>query len=242
MKKIFYLIVLMSGLYANAQTTSNDVYDFSIKQGSKEWKAIEDIDARIAFLQIPDTILSEISTDGLLEICLRFPYLTDIFFCDNYQKGFETLTKEFNGFQELLSRQDLIDVLLKKYKALYVDIEKISPLNEVEKGRLTFRHFVVEFMLTQDVIMNNLSLEKEHQLFLLSFEHQDLKSHHQDIFSNLNAIPTNLLYVKKIIKDSLFIYEDEEQRRAIFDFAQNPTLISKKTMDYIGEYIYSVYK
>lgn len=126
MKKIFYLILLMSGLYANAQTTRNDVYDFPIKQGSKQWRTIENIDERIMALQIPNSILSWISTEALLETCLRYPYLTDILFCDNYQKGFEVLTNEFNGFQELLIRPNLIDVLLKKYKALATDMTKLN--------------------------------------------------------------------------------------------------------------------
>lgn len=242
MKKIFYLILLMSGLYANAQTTRNDVYDFPIKQGSKQWRTIENIDERIMALQIPNSILSWISTEALLETCLRYPYLTDILFCDNYQKGFEVLTNEFNGFQELLIRPNLIDVLLKKYKALATDMTKLNFLDEVEKGRFTFRHFVVEFMLTQDVIIDNLSPEKEKQLFLLSFEHHKLKSCYQGIFGNLNTIPTNLLYVKKIINDPDFKYENKDQKKIIYDFVQNPTLIDKKIMRNVESHINSIYK
>ena len=107
MKNIFCIILLMSGLHIYGQMVIGDTYNFPFKQEDKEWIQFESVAKRITALQIPDTILSVISTEGLLETCLKFPYLTDIMFCENYQKGFEALTLEFNGFQELLKRNDL---------------------------------------------------------------------------------------------------------------------------------------
>ena len=83
-----------------------DKYEFPIKPGTPEWGKIKTITERVKALQIPDAVLSSISTDGLLETCLEFPFLVDIFFYDNYQRGFEELKAEFNGFREFLN--DLI--------------------------------------------------------------------------------------------------------------------------------------
>jgi hypothetical protein len=232
----------MSALCANGQIIVKDVYVFPLKQGSKEWVQVESIEKRIAALQMPDSILVNISTEGLLETCLQFPYLTDILFCENYQKGFEVLTAEFNGFRELLKRNDLTDVLLKKYKGISREITKIQSQSSVEKGRFTFCHFVIEFMLTQDVFLKNLSLEKEKQLFLLSIENQKLKSDYSNIFGSLNALPTNLLYAKKIMKDPNFKFENAEQKIIISEFIRNPTSIDKKTIGYIENYINFNYK
>ena len=120
-----------------------------------------------------------------------------MFFCDNYQQGFEALTMEFNGFRELLKRHDVVEVLLKKYGNMTSDAVSIRLQKSVDQGRFTFRHFVVEFMLAQDVVFKNLSLEQDKRLFSLSFEHKKIKNQYSDIFSDLNALPTNLLYVKK---------------------------------------------
>ncbi|MDR0603929.1 MAG: hypothetical protein LBG80_06470 [Bacteroidales bacterium] len=237
MKKIFCVILLLNGLYAHGQSIIEDVYDFPIKQGSKEWVKIESVEKRIAILQVPDVILSSISTEGLLETCLTFPYLTDILFCDNYQQGFEALVTEFNGFQELLKRQDLINTLLKKYKSLSTNLTAFQSQNNVEQGRFIFRHFVLEFMLAQDVVVKNLSLEQEKQLFLLCYEHKKIKNNYSDIFSSLNFISTNLLYAKKMINDPNFKFESIKQKQALSDFVNTPLHIDQQIIDDIENHI-----
>jgi hypothetical protein len=229
MKNFLCIILLLNGLYAHSQfIVKDDVYDFPIKQGSKEWAEIESVEKRIAALQIPDNILSDISTEGLLETCLAFPHLTDILFFDNYQKGFEALVGEFNGFQELLKRKNLITVMLKKYKNLATDVTSLRSQNSVEQGRFTFRHFVLEFMLTQDVVFKNLNLEQEKQLFLLNSEHKKIKNSYLNIFSSLNFLPTNVLYAKKIINDPNFKFESAEQKRIVSDFVNAPLYIDQQ--------------
>jgi hypothetical protein len=243
MKKIFCYILFINVLFlVYGQKEMKDVYDFPIKSGSVEWKQFESIQKRIDALQIPDVVLVKISTEGLLETCLNFPYLNDIFYFDNYQQGFEALTSEFNGFRELLKRPDLINVLLNKYKSLCSDVKNIRLQEEVEQGIFTFRHFVLEFMLAQDVVLRNLSLEQEKALFLLTFEHKKMKSDYSDIFSNLNIVPTNVLYVKKVMNDPDFKFQSTTQRNIFLDFVQAPILIDQQQMRIIDEFINVKYK
>jgi hypothetical protein len=237
MKIIFCIILLINGLFVYSQTV--DVYRFPIKQGSQEWKQIESVEKRIATLQIPDTVLIKISTEGLLETSLAFPYLTDVLYADNYQKGFEALISEFNGFRELLKRRDLIDVSLRKYKSLSTDIKNIRSLDSIEQGKLTFRHFVLELLLTQDIVFSNLNPEQEQQLFLLSSEHKTLKNSHSDIFSSLNSLPTNLLFAKKAITDVRFEFKNVEERKAVTDFISAPLFIDQQIVEDIEKQINS---
>jgi hypothetical protein len=228
----------MNGLFVYSQTVAvKDVYEFPIKPESKEWIQFESIEGRIAALQIPDAVLIKMSTEGLLETCLKFPYLIDIFFFNSYQQGFEALTDEFNGFRELLKRRDLTNALLKKYRSLSADAASLRLRESVEQGMFTFRHFVLEYMLTQDVVFKTLSPEQEKQLFLLSFEHKKMKSNYSDVFSNLNDIPTNLLYVKKAMSDADFKFKSAEQKKALSDFIQNPRLIDPRIMDNVEDFI-----
>ena len=73
-----------------------------------DWERPNIIQERLAALQIPDDILAKISTEGLLETCLAFPYLIDILHSNDYQQGFNGLVEKFNGFREILKRSDLI--------------------------------------------------------------------------------------------------------------------------------------
>ena len=89
MKRLF---ILVSFVCIGSQVTysqKNDAYVFLIKPKSDEWKQLT-IFERKASLQIPDDVLANISTEGLLETCLDFPYLFEIWFHgSNYQNGFE---------------------------------------------------------------------------------------------------------------------------------------------------------
>ena len=73
-----------------------------------DWQHPTIIQDSINALQIPDAVLESISTAGLLETCLEYPYLIEIFFSNDYKYGFETgLVAGFNGYRELLKRHDL---------------------------------------------------------------------------------------------------------------------------------------
>jgi hypothetical protein len=181
--------------------------------------------------------LAGISTEGLLETCLNFPYLTDFLFANDYQQGVEVLAAEFNGFGELLKRKDLTDVLLKKYKSLITEAANIRSYNSVEQGMFSFRHFILELLLTQDVVFKKLSLEQDKQLFSLCFEHKKIKNSYSDIFSNLNALSVNLLYAKKALNDPDFKFESAEQKKALSDFIKAPQSIDQRIIDNIEKYI-----
>jgi hypothetical protein len=242
MKKYLCIVLLMTGLCSYGQTVVKDVYVFPVKPGSKEWKQIESIKERVAALQIPKTVLREISTEGLLETCLEFPYLTDFMFFDDYQKGFDVLVGRFNGFGELLKRPDLTGVLLKKYKSLGGEAARLRSQSAVEQGKFTFRHFIVEFMLAQDAVCMNLSKEQEKQLFLLSAEHKRIKDTCSDIFGYINSVPVNLLYAKKAMNDGRFKFESVEHKNAVSGFIQSPVFIDREIIKHIEDYIDINYK
>jgi hypothetical protein len=232
----------MNSIYAYSQYKINDEYNFPVKQGSKEWGQFESVEKRLAVLQIPDLVLSKISTEGLLETCLAFPYLTDILFCDDYQKGFEALSAEFNGFQELLRRRDITKALLKKYETLNSSFTNVRLKENIEQGRFSFRHFALEFMLTQDIVLKNLNSEQKKQLFLLTSECKKTKNRFPDLFSDLNALPIKLLYAKIIMSDPEFIFENAEQKQVLSDFIKAPVHIDQRIIDNIENYINTNYK
>ena len=70
-KKMFCIlsILLIQRLCVYGQAI-NDIYEFPIKAGTEEWKQFESIEKRVTALQMPDTVLAIISTEGLLETCL----------------------------------------------------------------------------------------------------------------------------------------------------------------------------
>ena len=220
-----------------------DIYDFPIKPGTEEWNQLPSTTARKTALQIPDALLPVISTKGLLETCLQYPFLlSSMQSFYSFQIGFEELMKSFNGFPEFFKRPKLTNVLMEKYENLKGEVESIWSLERYDQINFPFRHFVVEFMLAQDTVVNNLSEEQEKHLILLSLENQKIKQTYSDIFSErFNIMSRYLLYAKILMKDSDFIIEDAEVKEALSEFMQWDRNLKQILIDFLETYIYAKY-
>ena len=96
-----------SALSNISRLSVKDKYEFPDISHLNDWLSEDIIPRRFKALQIPDNVLANISTAGLLETCLDFPYLISIFHYGNFQEGIEGLQTVFNGFREILKRTDL---------------------------------------------------------------------------------------------------------------------------------------
>lgn len=215
---------------------STDKYIFPDISGMNNWDSPTIVKDRLAALQIPDAVLVSMTTEGLVETCLEFPYMLDILFYGNYQNGVDALLEIFNGYRELMKRPDLIDALIEKYYRMSKDVTETNKLSDIEKGRFSYRHFVLEFMMAQDVVVDNLNEEQERSLFLHSLTQQKIKTSNQDIFSGLNEIPTALLYAKKIRKDN-----PANDNDALNNFIMAPYAIDRTTINSLNDYVQNKY-
>lgn len=108
---VLFLLLFSQCVFAQEDSLENS-FTFSIKEGDDQWRKLANTHERIAALQIPITQLKGLKTEQLLDICLYYPFLTSIAFCNDYQKSIEIIVSQFNGLQELVSRKDIIPVLL----------------------------------------------------------------------------------------------------------------------------------
>lgn len=92
------------------------VWDYPIKPGMEEWKNFKSHQEMANACQIPDDLLSKIPTEELAEICLNYPLFFTMKAFNNLQEGFDQVSTEFNGFQELFKRADSGTILLEIYK------------------------------------------------------------------------------------------------------------------------------
>jgi len=217
-----------------------DMYDFPILPVAWGDQTLAD---RYAALQIPNAVLPVISTEGLLETCLNYPYLLNMYLSDNFQQGFERLVAQFCGFPEFFVRLDFTNVLLKKYRNFADDIIGILllELEYHEKTQISFLDFFLEIMLAQDTVLKNLSKEKEKQLILLSLEHKKIKQSYPNIFAGIHIVSRNLLYAKLLMNDSDFIFEDAEKEKWLSYFIQQPMYIDGPMVDFLETYINAKY-
>jgi hypothetical protein len=133
-------------------------FNYPFKKGDIKWKMYNNPHDRIKALQIPQDILSELPTDSLLNICLDFPYLSDILIADNDSLCIEVINKEFNGFYELTKRVDYVKVLLDKALKLS---DKINSSDSVLSWIQSIQYFVLSNLLQREapIILSDSNLK-----------------------------------------------------------------------------------
>lgn len=113
-------------------STEETEYEFpySIEKGN--WDDLYLCDKPLEELQIPEDVIETISTEGLLQLLFKYPFICQI---DNYDEmtiGYNKLKKEFNGINAFLSRDDAYNVLIKSYQQYQIPNERIVkyPVND----------------------------------------------------------------------------------------------------------------
>lgn len=161
MRKNFLLIMALICLHAFGQINERaTAFEFPFQPGDAQWKSFSSPQERIAALQIPEAKLKTISTNNLLNVCLDFPYSMDMLAYDYPEVGFDAICKEFNGYRELLTRQDLADALLKKCEAIPDVIESILNKDELTKGDYSFKCYILFYMMGIDEVTSSLDAEQ----------------------------------------------------------------------------------
>lgn len=90
----------------NENTVENVEFHYPITPEMDEWKNFQTLDEMIEACQIPDEILSQLSTENLIDAILNYPLAINIFAYDTPKDGMNQLLLYFNGLQELEKRPD----------------------------------------------------------------------------------------------------------------------------------------
>ena len=143
-----------NGIYSKS---AGDAYEFPIRPGMKEWKALSSYAEMLKACQIPEPILQKMSTAGLIETVLNYPlYMLTILAYDSMQQGFNVMAKRFNGIAELLERKDAGAELLARYRGMDPAGFKEVPNGE-GIGKYHFYFYRVELLLAQAAIRAGLT-------------------------------------------------------------------------------------
>jgi len=94
------------------------------------------------------------STEELIDVCLRHPYFGAIYFFDNVVFSLNGMIEGFNGLTELMNRDDAFGLLYKKFKLLGPENVK-SDWGIRERGLFLFKENFVK-MLMALFIRNNI--------------------------------------------------------------------------------------
>lgn len=187
MRRIALIFGLFGCLCCFGQTADSAVssYEYPFKQGDSIWNKFTSARERVKALQIPNAALTAIPTNKLLDICLDFPYLTDIFAYNSQTEGFNALVKEFNGFREIVERKDLINVLLDKLELIPNIYNSIEFNNDIEKGNYSFKYYVLIYLLKQSIKDSNIGKDQKVRIAEILKTNKEMVAKYSDIFGAL---------------------------------------------------------
>lgn len=145
------------------------------------WTNYETYEEKLKACQIPQKVLHEMCTVGLIETCLNYPYWLDVFAFDNAQYGFNRLFRDnFNGVQELFKRNDAGIELLERYKNIdpggYDDTWTL-----IEKGNLGWSLVHIEMVLAQKEIILKLNDNQKLELLKEALKKYEIKFEHIEV-------------------------------------------------------------
>lgn len=160
-----------------------DAYDYPIKPGTEEWKAFTTHDEMLKACQIPENILKNMSTAGLVETVLNYPLYGDIRAYDSLQMGFDHVSARFNGLKELLNRKDAGTALIARYHTM--DPAAIDEgWTILQKGRHVTSIQDIEILLAQDAILANLAEKQCNDLVKEAITKIQAKQGHIEIYGD----------------------------------------------------------
>lgn len=142
-KLTLFIIIWISSLTAQEKFPSRDSEEWNNLTVAQRWQAVN----------IPEDKLSKMSTNDLVEHCINFDFMWDIFNYPNYGIGLSVVIKNHNGLRELLNRKDAGELIFSFYKKINLNI--ITELNEpADRGGFVATIFFLELFLSHPNILN----------------------------------------------------------------------------------------
>ncbi len=151
MKKLL-LSLLLIGMAGCAKGEIVGKYEFPITVKSEEWNELTR-DEKVKMCQIPEDILTSMSSEALLLTILDYPYIGDIVAFSTIEIGFDHICDEFNGFREFIARKDCPEVVANQLSAALNDLD-------TDALRLT----VLSILFHQDEIKSKIDVDKVNEL------------------------------------------------------------------------------
>lgn len=162
-KKFFTLITLLFlSISMFAQQQTNTPYDFPVKPGSEQWAAFTTGQQMVDACQIPEDVLSQLSTEALAETCMNYPLYFEYLSSNNERTGIAYLISSFNGLQELSKRADGASALIKIYTKLPINTASLA--KTVGQSRNMLHLGYVELLLADNAFFNKISTSELNEL------------------------------------------------------------------------------
>lgn len=146
MKRIILIVLIgliNTTIFTQVKYPSRDSNEWNDLTVAQRWQAVN----------IPEDQLSQMSTNDLIEHCVNFDFMWDIFNHPNYEIGLNVVIDNHNGLKELLNRSDAGELILDYYRK--IDLEEVIKMDKpADRGKFVGKVFFMELFLSHPNILN----------------------------------------------------------------------------------------
>lgn len=99
--------------YETKSLCDNKVFSFE----KLDWSSFNSHIDMIAATQIPKEIIHSLSSEELADHCINHPLIIEAYMYDDFQFGLLKVMESFNGYQEIIKRENCYSIFLNKLEA-----------------------------------------------------------------------------------------------------------------------------
>lgn len=145
---LFFFSFIVVCICLNAQVIDQP-YNYPVKRHSTAWDSIKGYQNLRSACQIPSQIVNRMTTEALFESVLNYPLVGDAFVFSSFEKGVETLKRNFAAFDSLINRGDFGKVLIKIYSSY--SAKKLENKSDIDKGEHSVKTSFLELIASEAI-------------------------------------------------------------------------------------------
>jgi len=132
-----------------------DSFSYPIQPGSTEWAQLSNWEEKRKAVSVPDEILKNMCTHGLVYTCVQCPLYFDIWAFNSKQNGFEMQVKGINSFAELNQRDDAGREFFDYYRSLKPSVFD-KTWSTTKQGDFSAQIYITEIYLSRQAFLMKL--------------------------------------------------------------------------------------
>lgn len=182
-------------------------WDYPIKPGSEEWRSSPYVE-KIQKNQPPASIINQMPTSDLLDLCLKYPFNKDMLLFNNPNTATRKVLKESLGWQEFIKRKDAVETFIGYYNKLPTDKIESIPDEKVRNNERFNFYFFEKLIVESDFAVNASLNSKKLLLQTLLKKHNEKKiypdQYHGYVYYSTMSAMLKIMQEQDFIDDKIY--------------------------------------
>lgn len=206
--------------------TLHTPYIFACKVGDDQWKSLSSGQKMLEACQIPNDVLSSLSTKALCETCMDYPLAYDYIYANDEKESTNFHIEHFNGLKELANREDKFLPLIEAYKG--AQYEPLPDLQYGVRNNNLFYLGYIELLLSSDSFYSHFSSDQIGMLKDAALEKYDYELGNIEVFGLYSIRRTVMLIAKCVLSEGKLVGADKEW---IEDYIENYQTLNAESLE-----------